>query len=68
MTHKVLGYIDMIEYYQPTLLGSYFMAEITSDTLIELALDLTTNLTAKDRFTRLLATVKSTITCDAVVL
>ncbi|GLS24294.1 nitric oxide reductase transcriptional regulator NorR [Marinibactrum halimedae] len=44
------------------------MSEISSNALIELALDLTNNLTASDRFARLLSRVRSTITCDAVVL
>ena len=44
------------------------MSEITSSSLIELAVDLTSSLTSEDRFNRLLSTVRQTITCDAVVL
>lgn len=44
------------------------MHPITSDSLLALSLDLATSLTTKDRFTRLLATVRKTITCDAVAL
>ncbi|WP_220759131.1 MULTISPECIES: nitric oxide reductase transcriptional regulator NorR [unclassified Shewanella] len=44
------------------------MSEISSSSLIELALDLTNSLATKDRFERLLSTVRHTITCDAVVL
>lgn len=42
--------------------------QITTDSLLELSLDLATSLTTKDRFQRLLSTVKNTITCDAVAL
>ncbi len=44
------------------------MVDITSSALIELAVDLTNNLTNEDRFDRLLSTVRQTINCDAVVL
>ncbi|WP_299801663.1 nitric oxide reductase transcriptional regulator NorR [uncultured Shewanella sp.] len=44
------------------------MSEISSSSLIELALDLTNSLATKDRFERLLSTVRHTIACDAVVL
>ncbi len=44
------------------------MVDITSSALIELAVDLTNNLTSEDRFDRLLSTVRQTISCDAVVL
>lgn len=42
--------------------------DISSTALIELALDLTNSLTTKDRFDRLLSTVRRTVNCDAVVL
>ena len=44
------------------------MKEISSAALIKLALDLASSLNTKDRFDRLLDTVKKTITCDAVAL
>jgi len=44
------------------------MSEISSAALIELALDLTNSLTSKDRFDRLLSTVRHAVACDAVVL
>ncbi|WP_256717985.1 nitric oxide reductase transcriptional regulator NorR [Shewanella sp. UCD-KL12] len=44
------------------------MVEISSTALIELALDLTNSLTTKDRFDRLLSTVRRAVSCDAVVL
>jgi len=44
------------------------MNEISSAAIIELALDLANSLTTKDRFNRLLDTVRKVITCDAVVL
>ena len=44
------------------------MIDISSTALIELALDLTNSLTTKDRFDRLLSTVRRTVSCDAVVL
>lgn len=44
------------------------MHQITSDSLLELSLDLATSLTTKDRFDRLLSTVRKTVTCDAVAL
>ena len=44
------------------------MGDISSNALIELAMDLTNSLTSQDRFDRLLSTVRQTITCDAVVL
>ena len=44
------------------------MLHITSDALLELSLDLATSLTTKDRFDRLLTTVRHTINCDAVAL
>jgi anaerobic nitric oxide reductase transcription regulator len=44
------------------------MSDISSKALIELALDLAQNLSSKDRFDRLLDTVRKTIACDAVAL
>ncbi len=44
------------------------MTNITLSALIELAIDLSSSLIAKDRFERLLTTVRKSITCDAVVL
>ncbi|WP_223292998.1 MULTISPECIES: nitric oxide reductase transcriptional regulator NorR [Shewanella] len=44
------------------------MIDISSTALIELALDLTNSLTTKDRFDRLLSTVRRAVSCDAVVL
>ena len=44
------------------------MNDITSDTLIELALDLANSLVNKDRFSRLIGHVRQAISCDAVVL
>ena len=44
------------------------MKKISSSAVIELALDLATSLNSKDRFDRLLDTVKKTIACDAVAL
>ena len=44
------------------------MNDISSAAIIELALDLASSLTTKDRFNRLLDTVRKVITCDAVVL
>jgi len=44
------------------------MLHITSNALLELSLDLATSLTTKDRFDRLLTTVRHTINCDAVAL
>ncbi len=44
------------------------MNEISSTALIELALDLAQSLSNKDRFGRLLDTVRKTISCDAVAL
>lgn len=44
------------------------MKQISSSAVIELALDLATSLNSKDRFDRLLDTVKKTIACDAVAL
>ncbi len=44
------------------------MKQISSTAVIELALDLATSLNSKDRFDRLLDTVKKTIVCDAVAL
>lgn len=44
------------------------MNNITSTALIELALDLANSLNSKDRFDRLLDTVRKTIQCDAVAL
>ncbi|WP_394205229.1 nitric oxide reductase transcriptional regulator NorR [Shewanella waksmanii] len=44
------------------------MAEISSSALIVLALDLTQSLADKDRFERLLSTVRHAVDCDAVVL
>ena len=42
--------------------------EITFSGLIELAVDLTASLTSRDRFDRLLSTVRQTIRCDAVAV
>ena len=44
------------------------MKQISSTAVIELALDLATSLNSKDRFDRLLDTVRKTIACDAVAL
>ena len=44
------------------------MNQISSTAIIELALDLASSLNSKDRFDRLLDTVRKTITCDAVAL
>ena len=44
------------------------MNEITSNVLLKLAIDLTNCLGSKDRFERLLDTVRKTIECDAVAL
>lgn len=44
------------------------MKKISSTAVIELALDLATSVNTKDRFDRLLDTVRKTITCDAVAL
>jgi len=44
------------------------MKEISSTAIIELALDLASSLNTKDRFDRLLDTVRKTIVCDAVAL
>jgi anaerobic nitric oxide reductase transcription regulator len=44
------------------------MSQITSNSLLALSLDLATSLTSKDRFGRLLNTVRKTIACDAVAL
>jgi len=44
------------------------MKKISSAAVIELALDLATSLNTKDRFDRLLDTVRKTINCDAVAL
>ncbi len=44
------------------------MGEVSSQALIELALDLANSLTTKDRFERLLSTIRHAVECDAVVL
>jgi len=44
------------------------MSQITLNSLLELSLDLATSLTSKDRFARLLNTVRKSITCDAIAL
>lgn len=44
------------------------MSQISSTAIIELALDLASSLNSKDRFDRLLDTVRKAITCDAVAL
>ncbi|MCJ8320469.1 MAG: nitric oxide reductase transcriptional regulator NorR [Colwellia sp.] len=44
------------------------MKKISSTAIIELAVDLASSLNTKDRFDRLLDTVRKTITCDAVAL
>lgn len=44
------------------------MKQISSTAIIELALDLATSLNSKDRFDRLLDTIRKTIACDAVAL
>ena len=41
---------------------------ITSSDLLELAIDMAQNVTTKDRFDRLLKTIRNIIPCDAVVL
>jgi anaerobic nitric oxide reductase transcription regulator len=54
-----------ISYLKPMGL---LMANISYTSLIELAIDLSSSLINKDRFERLLTTVRKTIECDAVVL
>tara|TARA_R110000737_G_scaffold44757_3_gene65022 strand:- start:1087 stop:2673 length:1587 start_codon:yes stop_codon:yes gene_type:complete len=44
------------------------MSQISSTAIIELAIDLASSLNSKDRFDRLLDTVRKTINCDAVAL
>lgn len=44
------------------------MNQISPTAIIELALDLASSLNSKDRFDRLLDTVRKTISCDAVAL
>lgn len=44
------------------------MPELSSQALIELAIDLTNSLNSQNRFDRLLDTVKKAVPCDAVVL
>jgi len=44
------------------------MSQISSSAIIELALNLASSLNTKDRFDRLLDTVRKTIACDAVAL
>jgi len=44
------------------------MSQISSTAIIELALDLASSLNTKDRYQRLLDTVRKTIPCDAVAL
>jgi anaerobic nitric oxide reductase transcription regulator len=44
------------------------MSQISSTAIIELALDLAGGLNSKDRFDRLLGTVRKAISCDAVAL
>lgn len=44
------------------------MSQISSSAIIELALNLASSLNTKDRFDRLLDTVRKTIVCDAVAL
>ena len=44
------------------------MSQISSTAIIELALDLASSLNSKDRFDRLLDTVRKAISCDAVAL
>jgi len=44
------------------------MNEITSSALLELAIESSKSLSAKDRYSRLLDTVRKTIVCDAVAL
>ncbi|WP_191601744.1 nitric oxide reductase transcriptional regulator NorR [Marinomonas algicola] len=44
------------------------MAAISSNALIDLAIDLTNSVTGIDRFDRLLTVIRQTISCDAVVL
>jgi anaerobic nitric oxide reductase transcription regulator len=44
------------------------LANISYSSLIELAIDLSSGLVNKDRFERLLTTVRKTVPCDAVVL
>jgi anaerobic nitric oxide reductase transcription regulator len=45
-----------------------YMSQISSSAIIELALNLAGSLNTKDRFDRLLDTVRKTIVCDAVAL
>jgi anaerobic nitric oxide reductase transcription regulator len=49
-------------------LSGAVMANIPYSSLIELAIDLSSGLINKDRFERLLTTVRKTVACDAVVL
>ncbi|MGB1261428.1 MAG: nitric oxide reductase transcriptional regulator NorR [Cognaticolwellia sp.] len=44
------------------------MSQISTGAIIELALDLASSLSSKDRFDRLLDTVRKAISCDAVAL
>ncbi|MFT6899632.1 MAG: anaerobic nitric oxide reductase transcription regulator [Paraglaciecola sp.] len=44
------------------------MAELNSTLLLEVALDLANSITNKDRFDRLLSSIRKAINCDAVVL
>ncbi len=48
--------------------GKIKMSQISSTAIIELALDLASSLNSKDRFDRLLDTVRKAISCDAVAL
>ena len=50
------------------LSGRKYISQISSTAIIELALDLASSLNSKDRFDRLLDTVRKTINCDAVAL
>jgi len=47
---------------------SFAMKQISSTAIIELALDLASSLNSRDRFDRLLDTVRKAIACDAVAL
>lgn len=65
MCHKDLFDLCFISYTYEHLEP---MTNITLSALIELAIDLSSSLVAKDRFERLLTTVRKAISCDAVVL
>jgi len=58
----------MCYFVSSDLAGYESMSQISSSAIIELALDLASSLNSKDRFDRLLDTVRKTINCDAVAL